>query len=89
MRAMWLICPQACTTLSLTSDTSHLRRGTSNLYMTGGESMGPGDLLSCLSKAERLSGDDERCGSDRSGDTHLITAVAAGIEGTTLHAMAM
>ena len=52
--------------------------------------MGPGDLLSCRSRTEdKDSGDEDKCVNDRSGDTHLITAVAAGILGTTRHAMAM
>ena len=35
------------------------------------------------------SGEEERWESDRSGETHLMTAVAAGMLGTTRHAMEM
>jgi hypothetical protein len=47
-----------------------------SLYMTGGESMGPGDCLSTLSRVPSDSGEEERWPRDRSGETHRITATA-------------
>ena len=63
--------PNACTTLSRISDTSQRSSGIRSLYITEGESMGLGDRLSCLSRTRRDSGDEDRWGRDRSGDTHL------------------
>ena len=44
-------------------------------------------LLGIASTEDRDSGDEERCGRERSGDTHLITAVAAGILGSRRQAI--
>ena len=51
--------PIACTAASLTSTTSHLNKGTVNLYKAAGLAFVPGDLLSPRS-ADRLSGDELR-----------------------------
>lgn len=49
--------PIACTAASLTSTTSHLNKGTVNLYKAAGLAFVPGDLLSPRS-ADKLSGDE-------------------------------
>ena len=61
--------PRAWTTLSRMSDTSHRSSGINSLYMTEGDNMGLGLLLSCRSKTSNDSGEEERWGSDKSGDT--------------------
>ena len=50
--------PSASTTESLISATSHLNRGTSNLYNTVGETIGDGDFESELRSTPRLSGEE-------------------------------
>ena len=71
-------------TESRISGTSHRSKGTSNLYITDGDTIGDGDLLSADLSKLRDSGLEL---SIRSGETHLITGL--GLGGTTLHAKMM